>query len=57
MNAKYIVSRLNEPSTWRGITLILTALGVTVSPEDMIIISTAGESVAGILGIFTKDKK
>lgn len=53
---KFIIERLQEASTWRGIVMLLTAAGVTVSPELMPHIIATGTAVAGLLGVVTKDK-
>ena len=37
---EYILNRLSEASTWRGITLLLTALGIALSPEQVAAITT-----------------
>jgi len=52
---KFIKSRLNEASTWRGIAYLLTAIGVSVSPEQQEAILATGLSFAGLLHVFTKD--
>lgn len=51
----YILERLNEASTWRGIIGILTAIGVTISPEQIDSIVAAGLAIMGAVGVFTKD--
>ena len=58
MNAflTYILGRLSEPSTWRGIIWIVTALGLALSPEQKEAIVTAGMAIAGVVGVFTKEK-
>ena len=53
----WFIDRLREASTWRGITLMLTAAGVTLSPEQASAIATAGIGLAGALGVFTRDKR
>ena len=52
----YILARAKEPSTWRGALLLLTALGVRVSPEMTDAIVTVGLGVVGLLGVATPDK-
>lgn len=55
---KYLLQRLQEASTWRGIILFVTgALGFTVPPDMVAHIVTAGVSAAGLVGILTKDTK
>lgn len=52
----YILSRAKEPSTWRGIILVLTALGVPIAPALADAIIPVGIAVAGFLGMVTADK-
>jgi len=52
----YLLERLKEPSTWRGLTALLTAVGVALSPEQVNAIVGAGLALMGVLGVFTKDK-
>jgi hypothetical protein len=51
----FIYNRLKEASTWRGIVLILTALGVPILPEMAETIITIGIAVTGIIGVVTPD--
>lgn len=51
----YVLSRAKEPSTWRGLTLILTALGVNIAPELAQAITSAGIGIAGIVGFAFPD--
>jgi hypothetical protein len=53
----YLLERLKEPSTWRGLTALLTAVGVTLSPEQTNALVGAGLALMGVLGVFTQDKK
>mgnify|MGYP000686314014 CR=1 FL=1 len=52
----YIVSRAKEPSTWRGIILLLTAIGVPIAPAMADAIVSVGLALAGAIGVFTADK-
>lgn len=52
----YILNRLKEPSTWRGIILILTVFGAKLEPEQQEAIVLAGLGIVGLLGAFTKDE-
>lgn len=52
----YILDRLSENSTWRGLLLIGTALGVKVAPELADKIITLGLSGVGIINILRKGK-
>lgn len=51
---KYLIDRMREPSTWRGLVLLATALGVSISPEMGEAIVSAGLSVAGIIAVATR---
>lgn len=53
----FLIARLSERSTWRGLVLIATALGVTLSPEQAEAVITLGLAVVGVLGAFTADKQ
>ena len=53
----YIVERLKEPSTWRGLILLLTSLGIGVNPDLVTPIIAAGTGLAGVVGVVTADKK
>lgn len=53
----YILDRLKEPSTWRGIILILTSAGVAIDPALADAIIPAGIGLAGVIGVVTADKK
>lgn len=50
----YILARAKEPSTWRGILLFLTAIGVPIAPAMADQIVTLGLALAGIVGMVTK---
>lgn len=52
----FLVERGSEPSTWRGITNILTAAGVVLSPEHLELIVAGGLFLSGLIGAATKDK-
>lgn len=53
---KYILDRLKEPSSWRGLVMIATAFGVSVNPELLTAIITVGTGLAGVIGFVFKDK-
>jgi len=52
----YFLDRLKEPSTWRGIIAVLTAFGVTISPEQVEAIIATGLAIMGLIGILSPDK-
>jgi hypothetical protein len=51
----YLLARAKEASTWRGITLFLTAMGVPLAPQLAEAIVTAGLGIAGLLGFILPD--
>ena len=50
----YIINRLKEASTWRGIFMLLTALGLNIAPELQDSILQAGVALVGVIGVVTK---
>jgi hypothetical protein len=50
------VERLSENSTWRGIILVVTALGLKLEPELQNQIVAAGLSLVGLINIIRKGK-
>ena len=53
---QFILERGKEASTWRGLVAVVTAAGISLSPELAEAIVALGLAVIGILGVFTKDK-
>jgi hypothetical protein len=53
----YLLDRLKEASTWRGLVLILTSVGIGIHPELVTPIIAVGTGVAGAIGVALKDKK
>lgn len=53
---QFIISRAREASTWRGIVALLTATGITLTPEQGEAITAAGLAVIGLIGVFFGDK-
>ncbi len=49
MKAAWVVARLREPSTWRGLVWLLTACGVTLRPEIWEQITAVGMAIAGLI--------
>jgi len=54
---KYIMDRLAEPSTWRGIFAFLTGVGIFISPDQIAAFTAAGLAVIGVIGALSVDKK
>jgi hypothetical protein len=50
----WILTRLSENSTWRGLILLLTAAGVQVSPEKSAAIISFGLALVGLINIVRK---
>lgn len=53
----YIIDRLKEASTWRGIIAFLTAAGISISPELGEKIIAVGLAIIGVIGMVFKDGK
>ena len=53
---RYVINRLKEGSTWRGLTMVLTAVGVSLQPDQLAAIITVGAAVAGAIGVFWPEK-
>ena len=53
---KWILNRLKEPSTWRGLIAIATACGVQLAPDQINAIVAVGLALIGLVGTFTPDK-
>ena len=52
----YLLARAGEPSTWRGLMLVGTGLGISVAPERLELIVSLGTITAGIIGALAADK-
>ena len=52
----YILSRLSEASTWRGIFAALTGVGIAISPDQAASFTALGLAIIGVIGVFTKDR-
>ena len=53
----YVVNRAKEASTWRGIIMLLTAVGLKITPEMADAIISVGIAVAGLVGMLLPDSK
>lgn len=49
----YVLARMKEPSTWRGVIYMLTALGVPIAPAMADSIIAVGLALAGLIGAVT----
>lgn len=53
----YLLNRLKEPSSWRGIVLAVVAAGVALKPDQIETVVSVGLAVAGAIGAFVPDAK
>jgi hypothetical protein len=52
---RYLLLRAKEPTTYAGLTVIATGLGIHISPDRWAAIATAGTFIAGFLLTVTKE--
>ena len=52
----YILDRLSENSTWRGLILVGTAIGLKLEPELQNQIVAAGLGLVGLINVLRKQK-
>lgn len=52
----WILRRLREPSTWRGLVWLATVAGLSLRPDQAEAIVTAGMALTGLLGVFLADE-
>jgi len=52
---RFLIDRLDERSTWRGLIFVLTALGLSLSPEQQAGILAAGVAIGGVVEMFLPD--
>ena len=50
----YILDRLSENSTWRGVIILATSAGVTLKPEQADKVIALGLALVGVINIFRK---
>lgn len=48
----WLLDRLSESSTWRGIILSLTGLGIAIKPDKVAAITAAGLAIVGLINVF-----
>lgn len=51
----YLLARLREPSTWRGLVMLLAAAGVPLAPEMANVVISVGMALAGLIGVAAPD--
>lgn len=52
---EYLLNRLREPSTWRGIISFSTLMGVIIAPEVAELIISAGVTAVSLILMAKKD--
>lgn len=53
----WLLERLVEPSTWKGLAILAAAGGVTVSPELITQITAVAGAVIGLIDVVRKEDK
>jgi hypothetical protein len=51
---EYVIARLREPSTWRGLALLVGAFGVQLHPDAIPAIGSAVASVIAAIEVFRR---
>lgn len=52
----YLIARLFEPSTWRGLVSLATLAGLKIAPDQADAVLTAGVSVYSAINILRREK-
>lgn len=52
-----ILNYLSQESTWLGLTAILTAVGITLSPELTTQIAAVGLAIVGLIKVIINERK
>jgi len=52
----FIMEKLKEKSTWRGLVALATAFGVTASPEQTEAVIAGGLALIGLINVFRSEK-
>lgn len=52
---EYLIGKLKEPSTWKGIIWMITAFGLwKLEPDQKEAIAAVGMTLAGLIGVFVE---
>ena len=51
---KWAINQLKQPSTWRGMVMLATSVGLVIEPQLADKIIVAGTGVAGLIGVMFK---
>jgi len=52
-----IINYLRQPSTWRGLIGVATALGLSLNPEQAAAIVAAAVALVGVVEVFRDEDK
>jgi hypothetical protein len=55
MNFEYVFARLKEPSTWRGLSILLGVIGVYADPAAIQQVGVAVGATISAIEIFRKE--
>jgi hypothetical protein len=53
----WVLARMAEPTTWRGLIGLAAAAGVVINPHYAAMILAGGMGLAGFIGVVSKDPK
>ena len=53
---EWMAERMEEPTTWHGLNILTTVIGVTIRPEIMNAILILGSAFSGLILILTKEE-
>ena len=53
---RWACAQAREPSTWRGLVWMLTAAGISISPEIAVHLGATGMAIAGLIGALFPDR-
>ena len=54
---QFVLSRLKEPSTYAGLSVLLSLVGVNLAPEQASAIITTATALAGAVAVFVPEQK
>lgn len=54
-NTAWLLARLREPSTWKGLSLIAGAAGISLAPEMVTQVGLIVGAVFGLIDIIRKE--
>lgn len=55
MTKRDLIQHFQAPSTWRGLFLLCSALGVYIRPDIAEAIIAVGMAASGLIGVLTSD--